>query len=875
MVRSVFVILFAMCVTVLAGAGERVVDHRFAPARQYTLLSFPFDWQKTILLGSGNLGYDFGPGPYHAAGTEIGFSFADTTLPVVDQHFADPAVPIATTTSGTGSSSLTTEAFSIVPASFDIPATFSSGIVRRVGHLAGTSAWANPGPDVDPAFRGVAWGTNRPISYRVRVPAGAAKEVALGVCESYKATPGSRKLELRVEGAPPQIADPMKDGRKNTPYVYLFAGKDANGDGELEIEAHTAPDGSDPNVILNAIWMFPAGTPLDSAAIIRGTMNRAAELTWNCGTEQERIAPVRRSDALTASIRGRNNPAIVITTNRPVSFAPAMGTISLGEGMSILCAPPPEQGSSSPAGTGTRWVFPLPAGTRRASVVVTLGRNGTPPSKFPDLAAEKRKATLFWKHRASLPRNRITIPDSHLQRMLEVNIRNLYQAADLVEGFPVFQPGPTVYRGLFDLDLLLIGRPLMMLGDLAMVRKYIEGTFRYQQADGRLRVVTPFNAYPETPALVSAICRYAFWSGDTSWLRTHWDRVTRGIGWTWEARRSTMTDQTAPNYGLFPPGFVDGGLAGAVPDFSTVTFAMMALDDASRAAAWLGGKAEEERRWRAMKNELMASYVRAARTSIRKDRFGTAYLPVTVGDTSTAAPPQRGQYGFLMALHESEFFSRHDPFLDSIAAGNLRMLDSTLREGMILDAGWTRDAVWGWFSLLHAVTLCWNREYDRALRMIEDVANHAGRLDTWVEEQQIRGRGTHSTGDGANAETSAYFVTAIRHLLLFERPDTTDVLAGIPASWYRPGAVIALDSLPSPRGRVSLRATVSRDGSVLRIVFRRTNDPAGTDRPPVFQLPTAAIRGAGFTRRAGAPVPDRFVWSRGSRVEFEFTRPPQ
>lgn len=873
MVRMCFFAFCLLCAQSPAAAGDLVVDRRYEPARQYTLLSFPFDWQKTILLANGNLGFDFGPGPYHAPGTEIGFSLTGAPAPVSSQFFADPAVPVATTTCETGKTSLTTEAFSIVPSAFDLPPTFIAGRVRRIGHLAGTAAWANPGPGTDPAFRSTAWGTNRPISYRVRVPASSAKEVVLGVCESYKATPRSRLLELRVEGAPPQICDAMRDGKKNTPYLFLFAGKDANGDGELEIEAHTAAEGSDPNVILNAIWIFPGGTRLDSAAIIGGAMNGTAELLWDCGTESELIAPVRRSDAMSATIRGRENPAIVITTNRTVSFAPATGTISLGEGMSIACVPRPARGTPVPAGTGTRWLFPLPPGTRHASMIITHGRNGHQPAKPPDLAAEKRRAIAFWTRRAPIPRNRITIPDTDLQRMLDVNIRNLYQAADMVEGSPVFQPGPTVYRGLFQLDLLLIGRPLMMLGDMAMAKAYIEGTFRYQQPDGRLRVVTPFNAYIETPVLVSAICRYALWSGDSSWLRTHWDRVRRGIAWMRDARSSTMTDISAANYGLFPPGFVDGGLAGAVADFSTVSFAMMALDDAARAAAWLGTGTEEERRWRAMKDELMDAYVRAARGSLRKDRHGTRYLPVAVGDTSTTAAPQRGQYGFLMALHESEFFSRHVPFLDSVAAGNLRMLDSTLHEGMIIDAGWTRDAVWSWLSLLHAVTLCWTGEYGRALEMVYDVANHAGRLDTWVEEQQIRGRGTNSTGDGANAETSAYFVTAIRSLLLYERPDTSDVLAGVPASWYRPGAVIALDSLPSARGRISLSATVTRDGSLLRVTFGRRGDPAPTDPAPVYQLPTAAIREAGFSRRAGAPLPARFVWSRGSRVEFEFTRP--
>jgi hypothetical protein len=848
-------------------AGNAVIDYRDAPARQYTLLSFPFDWQKTILLANGNLGYDFGPGPYHAPGTEIGFTLAGPPVPVAGQYFPDPVVPIAVTAWNAGESGLTTESFSVVPPSFNAPSSFRSGKVRRTGHLAGTIAWADPARDMDPAFRNVAWGTNRPVSYRVRVPAGSRKMVAIGICESYKGSPRSRLLELRVEGAPYQICDPVPEGKKNVPYVFFFNARDENGDGELEIEAHTAPEGTDPNVILNAFWVFPAGTRPDTAALAHGAMNRDAEVAWECGTEIERLAPFRRTDAVSAAFRGPTDPLLAVTTHRPLSFDPATGTIALGEGMTIICVPAPGPGISSPAGTATRWVFPLPAGTRKAEMIITHGRGGPAPV-FPDISREKQKAIAYWTRESPVPHGGIALPDTSLQRMLAVNVRNIYQAADIVDGTPVFQPGPTVYRGLFDLDLLLIGHPLMMLGDMENARRYIEGTFRYQQPDGRVRVVMPFNAYIETPALISSMCRYALWSGDTPWLAKEWDRLRRGFAWMDSARASTMTDTAAPNYGLFPPGFVDGGLAGSVADFSTATFTMMALDDALRAAASLGGRPDDERRWRAMRGEIMKAYVRAARRSLRTDRWGTTYLPVTVGDTSRSAPPQRGQYGFLMALHESDVFAGRNPFLDSIVTGTMTMLDSTLREGMITDAGWTRDAVWSWLALLHAVTLCHTGNYDRGLQMIIDVANHAGRLGTWVEEQQIRGKGTNSTGDGANAEASAYFVTGLRDLLLCENRDTTDVLAGIPARWYAPGAVIALDSLPSAHGRISVRAAVSPDGSTLQILFR------GSGRGgPVYRLPTGAIRQAGFTRRAGNPLPDRFVWSRRERVEWEFTRP--
>jgi hypothetical protein len=384
-----------------------------------------------------------------------------------------------------------------------------------------------------------------------------------------------------------------------------------------------------------------------------------------------------------------------------------------------------------------------------------------------------------------------------------------------------------------------------------------------------VRVATPFNAYAETPAFVHILGWFARRTGEKEWMRRNWQRMVRGVEWIREARASTMVDTAAQNFGLFPPGFVDGGLSGSVADFGTVTFALTALETAAETAAWLG-MTREEKSWRALYRELMVSYTTAARRSLRTDRYGTAYLPVTVRDTSTSAPPQRAQYGFLMALRHGKYFSERNPFLDSLAAGNLAMLDSTLQEGMVVDAGWTRDAVWSWFGAMHAVTLSWAGRHERAAQMLYDVANHAGSLGTWVEEQQLRGKGTLSTGDGSNAETSAYFITALRHLLLYERGDTIELLPGVPTGWFLPGRRIALRDAPTEAGIVTMDARVAPDGSTLRIDFSVARAARNGKRSMRLTLPAGRIREAGFTLFGGHPLQDSLVvpYTRGCRLEF-------
>ena len=842
-----------------ARGGDPNVDHRYQSERQYTLLNFPFDYHKTILLGNGNLAYDFGPGPYHEAGTEIGFSLSGERDSVTAQYFTDPGIPVATTVSRGGSTRYTVVSFCVVPPSTVFPPSFVSGAVRRLGHLAGAVSWADPSGIVDPAFRGAAWGTNRPILYRVHVSPGSTKIVVLGVCEGYKSGAGQRVLECRVEGAPPRRIDPVSDGRKNIPRVLLFHGRDVNGDSEISIEAGFAPESGDPNVILNGFWVFPESAAIDTGALIRGELSAGAEVYWQCGHELGLLAPGPRTDRMIATYDqfsgGRNAlPELVITTRRPLRFDSLSRTILLDPGMSVRCTPAPLAAGSSPGGPRLRWTFHFPDGTRRIELGVRQSPRLPASTAESGAAGELGRARQYWSSGNVVPRGRIIIPDSTLQGILDVNIRAMYQAADIVDGAPVFQPGPTVYRGLFLYDLLLMGEALMTLGDTGSVRKYIEGTFHYQQADGRLRVLTPANSFLETPVFVHAMGRYARLSGNRGWMEKEWPRMVSAVNWIRNVRRETMHDTAAPGYGLFPPGFVDGGVAGSVPDFGTATFALMALETAAASAHWLEHP-KEENEWRSLFDELLSDYTRAARRSLRHDRFGTLYLPVAVGDTSTDAPPQRGQYGFLGAIRYAKYFRRY-PFLDSVAAGNMTMLDSTLSEGMIRDAGWTRDAVWSWLGLAHASALSSRREGRRAATMVYDVANHAGRLGTWVEEQQVREKGTRSTGDGSDAETSACLVGAIRDLLFMERGDTLDVLPGVPHSWFRPGAHVAIRDVPTEWGTLTLDAS-STAREVLIRVFIAGGAP-GAAGSPVVSVSAATARNAGHPDRNPVPLVRRF-----------------
>jgi hypothetical protein len=227
MSRIKFILFLILSFSTIAAGQKREVNFKFAPANYLTAICLPDDWQKTLLSEKGALAYDFGPGPYAKPLTEVSLSLKEKNLQTSRQYLLDARVPMVTTELSGDGIVIKQHAFALIPAT--LPLQTSNVInekIQRINGLNGCIGWAAPAGNADPAFRNVAWGTNRPIKYRVQVAPGSKKRVALGICESYKPRAGTRLIELRVEGAAPLTVDPMESGDKNHPYVFLFDGRD-------------------------------------------------------------------------------------------------------------------------------------------------------------------------------------------------------------------------------------------------------------------------------------------------------------------------------------------------------------------------------------------------------------------------------------------------------------------------------------------------------------------------------------------------------------------------------------------------------------------------------------------------------------------------
>ena len=673
-----------------------------------------------------------------------------------------------------------------------------------------------------------------------------------------------RILDLHVEGSTTQTVDPRLGAERNEPLVYLFAAEDVNGDGLLEIEVHASVNSPDPNVYLNAFWILEEGPPVPVDAIARGSLSDKAELYYDCGPEMETFALGARLEGLLATFEGgTSTPVVRVSSNRNLTFVPGTGLTWEGRPY-ILTRPAPVAARHQ----GREMILELPTGTEKLQVIVAHGNASTEEvAGIGDLEDELKRSTWFWQHAADVPRNTITVPDSGIQYLLETSIRNLYQVHEIVDGIPQFQPGPSVYRGLWVHDALRHLDAALALGDTAIARKNVETVLGFQQPNGRVRVMAPYTMYRETPLAVYQACFFARCTNDQAWLRAQWPKIRLGLEWVREQRAQTLSDPNSPNAGLLPAGFSDGGLAGVQPEYGSVYWSMISLREAARAARWLG-ETDDAARWDALFEEFHTSFRRAAARDVQRDAYGNLFLPVMVADTSTSRPPQQAQWGICQAVYMGRWF---DPD-DSLVIGTLAMLESEKSEGLPLNTGWLHGGVWGFFVGSPGPAHLWQENYREAQDLLYAYANHASHLGTWVEEQLPRDVGKRTAGDGSNASASAIYIAYVRRFIAMERESTIDILAGAPDEWYQPGSTIALDSVLTEFGPVTLNLTLSADGSAGSLFLAAVPGAGETTGGPVVFL--SKLKARGYRLENGRPLPERLKLEWGKELKLTFKKCP-
>ena len=100
----------------------------------------------------------------------------------------------------------------------------------------------------------------------------------------------------------------------------------------------------------------------------------------------------------------------------------------------------------------------------RVLVALYQGPQAASQIEEKDAAAEQQRAVKYWTEQTGLPYDRITVPDQAMQQLLDSCIRNIYQAREIRDGRPLFQVGPTLYRGTWAADGAFIMETVAYLG---------------------------------------------------------------------------------------------------------------------------------------------------------------------------------------------------------------------------------------------------------------------------------------------------------------------------------------------------------------------------------------------------------------------------
>ncbi len=469
--------------------------------------------------------------------------------------------------------------------------------------------------------------------------------------------------------------------------------------------------------------------------------------------------------------------------------------------------------------------IPLKPGSKVAiAFAINIGSKAVQiPSSMSDANDYKKKAISFW-NTYKFPYDRIVVPDSNIQNLIYSCIRNIYQAREIKYGLPAFQVGPTIYRGLWIIDGSFLLESMTYLGQVQDVRNGIEYMLGFQKKNGSFLIIG--RHWKETGIVLWVIKRHAQLTGNMKWLESKWGNVERAVDFIDSMRYSTMKDKNAPNYGLIPPGFSDGGLNKNVYEFTNVYWTLNGLKSAVDIAVMLN-KDKEAGLWKAKYDTMFAAYRKAATRSLKTDSCGNRAVPIYMVDSCQL---QRAQWAFCHAIFPGKIFSNDD----SLMHGTMNMLKCNEREGLVYETGWQDKGVWNYFGSFYAHAWLWLGEGQKAAQTMYAMANHASPTLVWREEQPVKSLNSRSyIGDMPHNWASAEFIRMNRHFIALERGKELHLFEGLPPTWVKPGMKTALNGVYTEFGLLDVELVISEDGKKanIKVMLNNTN----------HQLPTLVI----------------------------------
>ena len=213
-------------------------------------------------------------------------------------------------------------------------------------------------------------------------------------------------------------------------------------------------------------------------------------------------------------------------------------------------------------------------------------------------------------------------------------------------------------------------------------------------------------------------------------------------------------------------------------DYSNDYWNLLGLRSFIEAARWLG-KTDEAAARQKDYDDFKAVFQKAAKLDLTKDGRGNTYLPIRMGEAGKKQLPQRAQWSFCQAVYPGQLFRKED----ALVAGNLAMLKTTEREGMVFGTGWDAAGLWTYFASFYAHAWLWQGDGRKAAQILYAFANHATPVLDWREEQSLRGEKFRKVGDMPHNWASAEFIRLTVHLLALDRRDELHLFEGLPVEW--------------------------------------------------------------------------------------------
>ncbi len=404
--------------------------------------------------------------------------------------------------------------------------------------------------------------------------------------------------------------------------------------------------------------------------------------------------------------------------------------------------------------------------------------------------------------------------------MLEACVRNIWQAREIKQGLPAFHVGPTVYRGLWVVDGSFLLESAAILGRGHDARAGIEYLLGHQKPDGSFEILPHF--WKENGIVLWAATRHARLTQDPAWLRAQWPRLRAVVHAIEALRARAATDPKALEFGLLPPGEIDGGISNSTkPEYSNTYWCLAGIKSAIAAARWLGETGDADA-WEKLYDDFLAAYLRAAARDARRDSSGNSYVPTMMGDIDHHVP-QRGLWAFLpRGLSRRRFRSRRSA-RDQPARNASR--DQAQGQGLVYDTGWMHAGIWTYFASFYAHAVLWNGQGQEAAQVLYDFARHASPLRVSREEQKPVGKGNEEVGDMPHNWASAEFIRLCTHLIELDRGNELHLFEGLPRDWAAPGMVTRLNGVFTPFGPLHLELRVAADGRSARLVMPRLKGP--------------------------------------------------